>query len=164
MLTHSLPSLLPYILSYIHNIHYIYIYTLYTHYIYIYCKQRNPWNCVIVRSNDNGEIFFISHVSKILPMAVQYTGHVIHVTTILHCYWRKFWWRNTRLYKLSIVFGIILTQFYINFSRQEHQIDGLYVSFKTWDSQVSAYTPFHFSSTVPLSYKTCHKIGYYFLI
>ena len=29
-------------------------------------------------------------------MAVQYTGHVIHVTTILHCYWWKFWflWTN----------------------------------------------------------------------
>ena len=26
-------------------------------------------------------------------------------------------------------FGIVLTQFYINFSRQEHQIDVLYVSF-----------------------------------
>ena len=35
-----------------------------------------------------------------------------------------------------------MTQFYINFSRQEHQIDVSYVSFKTWDSQVSAYTPF----------------------
>ena len=49
-----------------------------------------------------------------------------------------------------IRFGIILTEFYINFSRQEHQIDVLYVSFKTRDSQVSAYTPFHFSFTVPL--------------
>ena len=38
------------------------------------------------------------------PMAVQYTGHVYQVTTILHCYWRKFWWRNSRLYrKLSII-------------------------------------------------------------
>ena len=88
---------------------------------------------------------------KLPPIAVQYTGHLIHVTTILLCYWRKFWWRNTRLYKLSLVFGIILTQFYINFSRQEHQIDVLYVSLKFWDSQVSAYTPFHFSFTVPLT-------------
>ena len=60
-------------------------------------------------------------------------------------------WRNTRLYRLYIRFGIILTQFYINFSRQKHQIDVLYLSFKTWDSQVSAYTPFHFSFTVPLN-------------
>ena len=30
-----------------------------------------------------------------------------------------------------IRFGINFTQFYINFSRQEHQIDVLYVSFKT---------------------------------
>ena len=28
-------------------------------------------------------------------------------------------------------FGIILTQFYVNFSRQEHKIDVLKVSFKT---------------------------------
>ena len=46
--------------------------------------------------------------------------------------------------------AVYWSQFYINFSRQEHQIDFLYVSFKTWDSQVSAYTPFHFSFTVPL--------------
>ena len=38
----------------------------------------------------------------------------------------------------------ILTQFYTNFSRQEHQIDVLYVSFNFWDSQVSAYTPLSF--------------------
>ena len=50
---------------------------------------------------------------------------------------------------INIRFGIILTQFYINFSRQEHQIDVLYVTFKTWDSQVSAYTPFHLSFTAP---------------
>ena len=38
----------------------------------------------------------------------------------------------------------------MNFSRQEHQIDVLYVSFNSWDSKVSSYTPFHFSFTVPL--------------
>ena len=32
---------------------------------------------------------------------------------------------------IYIRFGIILTQLFINFSRQEHQIDVLYVSFKT---------------------------------
>ena len=32
---------------------------------------------------------------------------------------------------IYIPFGIILTQFYINFSRQEHQIDVLYISFNT---------------------------------
>ena len=42
-------------------------------------------------------------------------------------------------------FRIILSQFYINFSRQEHQIDVLYVSFNAWDSQVPFYTSFHFS-------------------
>ena len=31
--------------------------------------------------------------------------------------------------QIYIRFGIILTQFYINFLRQEHQIDVLYVSF-----------------------------------
>ena len=49
-------------------------------------------------------------------------------------------------------FRINLTQFYINFSRQEHQIAVLYVLFNAWDSQVSFYTPFHFSFTVPLIY------------
>jgi len=39
-----------------------------------------------------------------------------------------------------IRFGIILTQFNINFSRQEHNIE--------LRSQVSAYTPLHFSFTV----------------
>ena len=45
---------------------------------------------------------------------------------------------------IHIRFGIILTQYYINFSRQEHQIDVLYVSFNALDSQVSSYTPFSF--------------------
>ena len=37
--------------------------------------------------------------------------------------------------------------FWYNFDTvlcQEHQIDVLQVSFNSWDSQVSAYTPFHF--------------------
>ena len=49
-----------------------------------------------------------------------------------------------------------LTQFYINFSRQEYQIEVLYVSFNVWDSQVSCYSPFHFSFTVPLSCTPFH--------
>ena len=36
-------------------------------------------------------------------------------------------------------FRLNLAQFYINFSRQEHQIDVLYVSLNAWDSQVSLY-------------------------
>ena len=44
-----------------------------------------------------------------------------------------------------------LTQFYINFSRQKHQIDVSNVSFNACDSQVSSVTPFHFSFKVPLS-------------
>ena len=47
-------------------------------------------------------------------------------------------------------FRINLTQFYIHFSRQEYQTDVLNVSFNAWDSQVSSYTPFHFSFTPPL--------------
>ena len=31
----------------------------------------------------------------------------------------------------DVLFGIILTQFYVNFSRKEHQINVLSVSFKT---------------------------------
>ena len=54
------------------------------------------------------------------------------------------------LYKISYIHNLVYTQIYINFSRQEHQIDVLHVSFKIWDSQVSAYSPFHFSFTVPL--------------
>jgi len=41
------------------------------------------------------------------------------------------------------------TVLYVNFSRQEYQIDVLYVLFNSWDYQVSSYTPFHFSFTVP---------------
>ena len=48
-------------------------------------------------------------------------------------------------------FRINLTKFYIIFSRQEHQIEVLYILFKAWDSQVSSYTPFYFSFTVPLN-------------
>ena len=44
-----------------------------------------------------------------------------HVTNILHCYWREFWPRNTDIYLTYIRFGIIVTQFHVNFSRQEHQ-------------------------------------------
>ena len=47
-------------------------------------------------------------------------------------------------------FSINLTHFYVNFTRQEHQIDVLYVLINAWDSQVSSFTPFHFSFTVPL--------------
>ena len=45
-----------------------------------------------------------------------------HVTSILHCHWRKFGSRDTDTYLTSIRFGIILKQLYANFSRQEHLI------------------------------------------
>ena len=54
---------------------------------------------------------------------------------------------------IYIDFRIIFTQFYINFSRQEHQKDVLYVSFNAWDFQVSSYIPFHFSFTVFLTFQ-----------
>ena len=44
------------------------------------------------------------------------------VTSILHCHWREFWSR-IRMYIEHIYVVIILTQFYIHFLRQEHQID-----------------------------------------
>ena len=46
-----------------------------------------------------------------------------HVTSILHCYWREFWARHTDVYLTYMRFGMILTQLYVNFSRQEHPID-----------------------------------------
>ena len=49
---------------------------------------------------------------------MQYTGHVYHVTTIPHFYWRKFCWRNTRLFRLYVIilsiwynFDTVLYQF-----------------------------------------------------
>ena len=41
-----------------------------------------------------------------------------HVTNILHCLWREFWSRNTDVHLTYIHFDIMLTQFYVNFSRQ----------------------------------------------
>ena len=57
-------------------------------------------------------------------------------------------------------FPINLTQFYMNFSRQEHQIDVYYVSFNAWDSQVLSCTPFQFSFTVPLSFNFFRNTGF----
>ena len=49
--------------------------------------------------------------------------YLYHVTNTLYYYWREFWSRDTDVQLTYIHFGIILTQFYVNFSRQEHQID-----------------------------------------
>ena len=43
--------------------------------------------------------------------------------SILHCYWREFWSRDKDVDLTYIRFGIILTQFYVKFSRQEHKMD-----------------------------------------
>ena len=48
------------------------------------------------------------------------------------------------VYLTYIQFSIILAQFYVDFSRQEHKIDVLSFN-NSWDSQVSAYNPFNFS-------------------
>ena len=69
------------------------------------------------------------------------------------CVFVKYYLFNTTTFMQNCIymnFRKNLTQFYINFSRQEHQIDVLYVSFNAWDSQVSFFTPFHFSFTFPL--------------
>ena len=47
-------------------------------------------------------------------------------------------------------FRINLTQFYINFSRQEHQIELSWFSINSKDTKVSGYIPLHFSFTLPL--------------
>ena len=57
---------------------------------------------------------------KLQPMAVQYYCHVS--PTVSHDHWREFWSRDTDVYYTYTCFGIILTLFYFNFSRQEHQI------------------------------------------
>ena len=76
----------------------------------------------------------------------------IYIHTTYYRFFSSDWLRNCWIWSVKdstttfirnltyIRFGIILTEFYINFIRQEHQIDVLNVSFKTWDSQVSAYT------------------------
>ena len=65
-------------------------------------------------------------------------------------YWsRNSWiWLDVYICVCTYMNFRIKTQFYINFSRQELQIDVLYVSFNAWDSQVSS---FHFSFAVLLS-------------
>ena len=57
---------------------------------------------------------------------------------------------------IYIDFRIILTQFDIKFSRQEQQIDVLYVPFNARGSQVLSYIPYHFSFIVPLK---IHNFG-----
>ena len=75
-----------------------------------------------------------------------------HVTSILHCYWREFWSRDTDVYLTYMSFGIILTQFYVNFSIQEHHIDFLQVLINSWALRFYPIPPdpFHFSFTVSL--------------
>jgi len=60
-------------------------------------------------------------------------------------------WNLLLLYKIVYIWIFVkFWQRFISIS-QDNQIDVLYVSFNAWDSQVSSYTPFHFSFTVPLS-------------
>ena len=70
---------------------------------------------------NSSTVNIIKFTEKLQTMAVQYTGLLIQ---------RETRGNDTALPKSDIyVFFIILTQFYINFSRHEHQIDVLYVSF-----------------------------------
>ena len=66
---------------------------------------------------------------ELQPMAVQYTGHRISVciTYVFAEYDLTTFIQNC----IYMNFRIILTQYYINFTKQEHQIDVLYVSFNT---------------------------------
>ena len=45
------------------------------------------------------------------PIAVQYCCHMYHVTSILHCYRPKFWWRNTDYTDFWYNFDTVLYQF-----------------------------------------------------
>ena len=65
--------------------------------IYAECQKNcNQWQCSII-------------VTRL---------RLYHVTNILHCQWREFWSRDTDVHLTYILFGIMLTQFYVNFSRQ----------------------------------------------
>ena len=59
--------------------------------------------------------------SSIIVMCLR----LYHMISIHHCHWREFLSHDTDVYLTYIRFGIILTQFYVNFSRQEHLIDVL---------------------------------------
>ena len=67
----------------------------------------------VTRTSTNGSAVLLSRL------------RLYNVTSIFHCHWREFWLRDTDVYLTYKRFGIILTQFYVNFSRQEHQIDVL---------------------------------------
>ena len=84
----------------------------------------------------NGNAVLLSRVSVCVTLPVYWTaigGSFSHVI---------------RKYVLLISFGMILTQFYVNFSRQEHQIDVLQVSVQLLGFSVFSLYPFYFSFTV----------------
>ena len=65
---------------------------------------------------------------ELQPITVQYYCHVspsVSHEQYVHCHRRGFWSRATDVFLIYIHFGIILTQFYVDFSRQEHQINVL---------------------------------------
>ena len=72
------------------------------------------------------------------------------MTRILHCHWREFWLHDTEVHLTYIGFGIIFTlrQFLETGTWDRCLIS---VSFNAWDSQVSAYTSFNFSFTLPVT-------------
>ena len=112
----------------------------------------------MTRTPSNGSAVLLSRVSVCITLPVYCTAIggssgdvIVHTDYTKHSPYRlyKIWYKYTFYFNFDTVLN--------HFSRQEHQIDVLYVSFNTWDSQVSSYTPFHFSFTVPLS--ICKKAG-----
>ena len=93
-------------------------------------KQRYKWIYKLIFIDIIDNIIYASRTchqnsnqwqSSIIVMCLR----LYHMTSILHCHWREFWSRNTDVYLTYLRFGLILTQFYINFSRREDQIDVL---------------------------------------
>ena len=74
----------------------------------------------VTRTPTNGSAVLLSRVSVCIMSPVY--CNVIQ---------REFWSRDMDVYLTHIRIGKILTQFYANFSRQEHQIDVLHVSFNS---------------------------------
>ena len=59
--------------------------------------------------------------------------------------------------RMYILYIYVLVYFWHSFiSISQDRIDVFYVLFNAWDSQVSVYTPFHFSFTVPL--RRCFQV------
>ena len=81
------------------------------------------------------------HLTGIIHlMAVQLVSGYVPLSDIL------------QIYEFLFNFDMNIAQFYINILRQKHQIELILVAInpKTFRLHQSAYTPFHFTSTVTL--------------